>query len=258
MQVDDYRPGTPCWVDLGTTSPDDAAGFYGAVFGWSVAPAAPNSGGYRMALLGSHPVAGIGPVAQPGIPPSWTTYISVDSADETARRVADHGGAVLMPPMDVFSFGRMAVFQDPQGAVFAVWQPGTHVGAGLVNEANTLAWNELMADDVESAKDFYGAVFGWTSHDEPMPEMTYTTFQMEGQPVAGMMPRPPGVPAQVPSCWNVYFAVDDVDATCERAAECGGSVMMGPMDIAPGRFAVLSDPQGAPFHVIKMAMLLPE
>lgn len=252
MQKTEYEPGTPSWVDLGTTSPDDAAEFYAELFGWSVAPPSPGSGGYRMALLRQHPIAGIGPLPMPGAPPNWTTYVSVGNADETAELVRRAGGTVFMEPMDIFNFGRMAVFADPFGATFAVWQPGTHLGSGLVNEPGTFVWNELMTTDTEGSKEFYRAVFGWSAEDQAAPGMTYTTFKLEDRPVAGMMLKPDSVPAEVPPCWGVYFAVDDAEATCSWVVDHGGSVLMGGMDIEWGRIASLMDPQGAWFNVIAM------
>ncbi len=258
MQIAEYSPGTPSWVDLGTTSPDDAADFYSALFGWSVAPAAPDSGGYRMALLRQHPVAGIGPLPMPGVPPNWTTYVSVASADGTADLVREAGGTVFMEPMDVFNFGRMAVFADPFGAAFAIWQPGTHIGAGLVNEPGTFVWNELMTTELDGSKEFYRAVFDWSAHDQAGPDMAYTTFRIGDRPVAGMMAKPPSVPAEVPPNWGVYFAVDDVEATKSLTVERGGSILMPGMDIEWGRIASLMDPQGAWFNVIAMTMPQPE
>ena len=60
----------------------------------------------------------------------WTTYIAVKSADETAARVTDAGGQVITPPFDIVDAGRMAVFADPAGAVFCVWQ-ATHIVTGF-------------------------------------------------------------------------------------------------------------------------------
>ena len=82
------------------------------------------TGGYGFFLKDGKLVAGYGPQMNPG-PPVWTTYVSVADADETAAKVTAAGGTVLMPPMDVMTAGRMAVFQDPGGAFLSIWQPGT-------------------------------------------------------------------------------------------------------------------------------------
>ena len=246
-----YLPGTPSWVDIGTDV-EAAKAFYGGLFGWDAMEAGPveETGGYGMFTKAGKMVAGFGPQMNPG-PPVWATYVSVDDADATAAKVQAASGTVVMAPMDVMTAGRMAVFQDPQGAFFSVWQPGEHTGAQLVNEPGSLSWNELSTRDVEGAKVFYGAVFGWgeVTHEGPMP---YTEFQLEGAPVAGMMPMPDGMEG-IPSHWLVYFAVDDTDATVGRCQELDGSVLMAPMDIPQGRFAVLADSKGAAFAVIRLA-----
>ena len=118
--------------------------------------------------------------------------------------------------MDVMEEGRMAVFADPAGAVIGIWQPGRMKGAGLVNEEGTLGWNELVTSDVEGSKAFYAAVFGWdhASH-EGGPPGGYTEWKAGGRTMGGMMAKPPGMPAEIPSYWGVYFVVSDVDATVD-------------------------------------------
>jgi predicted enzyme related to lactoylglutathione lyase len=253
MEMDRYEPGVPSWVDLGSPDPAGAAEFYGALFGWDAPEGPPEAGGYRIATVGDRRVAGIGPATNPG-PPVWATYVNVESADETAAKVRAAGGQVLVEPMDVLDVGRMAVFVDPVGAVFSVWQPGTHPGAELVNEPGTWSWSELVTTDTEASKSFYADVFGWTpSSQDAGPMGEYTEWQIGGRSVGGMMPKPPQMPAEVPPHWNVYFAVEDTDRAVARVTELGGAVVMPPMDIEPGRFAVVSDPTGATFNVIALS-----
>ncbi|HYT38716.1 MAG TPA: VOC family protein, partial [Acidimicrobiia bacterium] len=221
-------------------------------FGWNVEMGPPEAGGYSIATLRGKPVAGIGPQMNPG-PPYWTTYVSVDSADEAVARAKANGATVYMEPMDVMDAGRMAVFADPIGAVISVWQPNSHPGAGIVNEPNSYSWSELVTTDVEKSKQFYGAVFGWGSvtHGEGSPG-AYTEWKIGDRSVGGMMEKPPMMPADVPPHWGVYFSVDGTDAAMEKVKALGGQVLMGPMDVEPGRFAVVSDPQGAVFNIITM------
>lgn len=248
-----YAPGTPCWTDIGTDT-EAAQKFYGGLFGWTAQEAGPveETGGYGMFLKDGKQVAGFGPQQNPG-PPFWTTYVSVDDADAIALKVKENGGQVVMDPMDVMSAGRMAVFQDPEGAFFSAWQPGEHIGAQVVNEPNAYSWNELNTRDLETAKTFYSAVFGWECVTQQVSDdMAYTEVKVEGNSAAGMMDMPPMLPASVPAHWLVYFNVEDTDATVAKAEKLGGSVMAPPMDIPPGRFAVLSDDKGAVFAVLQM------
>lgn len=248
-----YAPGTPIWVDLQASDLTKAKHFYAEVFGWEphVAPE-PEAGGYTMFKLGGKTVAGLGP--KMGEQPSaWTTYVSVEDANAAAEQVRKAGGKVLMEPMKVMDVGTMAIFSDPTGAVFAVWQPAKHKGAELVNQPNSLCWNELATRDTGAATTFYRHVFGWGAkvNEGPMP---YTEWQVDGKSIAGMMPMQDRMPAHVPPHWLPYFAVSDCDATVTKVEKAGGRVLNPAMDIDQGRFAVLADPEGAAFAVIKLAM----
>ena len=252
MEIDKYEPGVPSWVDIGVPDKQAAADFYGGLFGWDAPEGPAEAGGYRVATVRGRAVAGIGDQQNPGHP-VWATYIAVDDADEAVAKVLAAGGQVLLPAMDVLDVGRMAVFADPQGAVFSVWQAGTHPGAELANEPGTWSWSELITTDVQAATSFYADVFGWTTDpkgDGPVPE--YVEWQVGGRSVAGMMQKPPMMPAEVPPHWGVYFAVADADAAAARVQELGGTVLMPPMDIEPGRFAAVADPSGAVFNVIAL------
>jgi predicted enzyme related to lactoylglutathione lyase len=252
MEMQSYQHGGPSWVDLGTPDLAAASAFYSGLFGWQVETGPPESGGYSIATLRGKPVAGLGPQMNPG-PPVWATYVNVESADAVVTLAGEAGGQVIMPPMDVLDAGRMAIFADPVGAVISVWQPGNHPGAGLVNEPGTYGWSELLTTDIEKSKAFYASVFGWdarTSGDDP--QAAYTEWQIDGRSVGGMMLKPPMLPAEVPPHWNVYFVVPDADAAVERVRELGGSLRFGPMDIEPGRFAVVVDPTGAAFNVMAL------
>lgn len=252
-KVTSYIPGTPCWVDLSCADVDASASFYEELLGWS-AGEMPNSaelGGYRRATFEGDDVAGLVPRMQPGQPQMWSTYVSVEDAAATAAKVTAAGGGVMFEPMDVMGLGTMAIFTDPEGAVFGVWQPGTFAGAARVNEAGALCWNELGTRDPEGSKSFYNAVFGWTFEEHKMsrptdghgPE-TYVEFKRadDGGSVAGMMDIGGMVPDQIPAHWLVYFGVDDADAAVETVKSAGGDVRFGPVTIPAGRFAVVAEP----------------
>jgi predicted enzyme related to lactoylglutathione lyase len=252
--VTEYPAGTPSWVDLGSPDPAAAATFYGGLFGWQVEEGPPEAGGYRMCLLRGQAVAGLGPQQNPEAPPYWQTYVTVDDADKTTALAGEAGAQILAEPFDVLSFGRMAVFFDPTGAALAVWEPRDHIGAGLVNEPGALCWNELTTRDGDAAVDFYTRVFGWTADVQDMGDFEYTLFQVGGRNIAGLMRMEGDVwPEDMPSHWMTYFGVGDCDAAAATAAEIGGTVSVPPTDIAIGRFAVITDPHGAVFSVIKLS-----
>src|SRR4051794_5026122 len=164
QQRDGYTAGVPCWVDTAQPDPEAAVAFYGGLFGWEFEDVMPpgSPAPYHVARIRGGDVAAI--TSQPeGAPPSaaWNTYVWVTDADETAAKVRAAGGQVLREPADVAEAGRMAVFADPQGAVFRAWQAGKHRGAAVVNEHGSLNFNDLRTGDARGAAEFYGAVFGW-------------------------------------------------------------------------------------------------
>ena len=246
-----FTPGTPNWIDLGTTDVAAAADFYGNIFGWTLDSLGPEAGGYGIFRKDGKQVAGVGPATDPDRGSSWTTYFATDDASDVAGKVQAHGGQVIMAPMDVMDQGRMGVFTDPAGAFFSVWQPGKHTGAELTNEPGSLVWNELMTSDIDACKTFYPEVLGVSTRDVSMAEgMTYTLLLSDDKPVAGAMALDPAW-GPIPSGWSVYFAVDDCDATHSKALELGATTAIAPNDSPAGRFAILTDPQGGAFSIIK-------
>jgi predicted enzyme related to lactoylglutathione lyase len=253
MEIERYDDGVPSWVDMGSPDLAQAKAFYGGLLGWDCPEGPPEAGGYSVCERRGKTVAGLGPQMNPDFPAAWMTYVNVDSADETIAKVKANGGAVFVEPMDVMDVGRMAIFADPAGAVLGLWQPKAHTGAQLVNEPGTWCWSELITTDVDGSKAFYGAVFGWGAQEQgPGGPHTYTEWKVNDRSVGGMMAKTPEMPADMPPNWGVYFAVDDADAAVAKTQELGGTLFMGPMDIEPGRMAVLADPGGAVFNILKL------
>jgi uncharacterized protein len=253
MKVTQYDAGVPNWADLGSSDVEAAKRFYAGVFGWVPRESpSPEAGGYAIFHLGDSAVAGVGPLQGPDQPPAWSIYVATDDADATAAKVEASGGKVLMAPMDVMDQGRMAVFMDPGGAVFGVWQKGAFPGAQLVEEPGALSWIELMTRDPDGATQFYRSVFGWEPDVQQMDGMPYTVFRVGEKGVAGMMAMTGDQwPAETPPHWMPYFGTADTDATAARIQELGGTVSVPPTDIpGVGRFAVAADPASAYFSII--------
>ncbi len=254
-EVTSYAPGTPSWVDLMSSDPQDARRFYGALFGWDFEIGPEETGHYTLCRVRGHNVAGLGGEPAPeGIPTAWTTYLATEDVDAAVQRVTDAGGSIVMAPMDVMDQGRMAIATDPTGAVFGMWQAGAHVGASLVNEPGAIVWNELATRDLAAAQAFYTAVFGhgWeVSSGEGGPP--YTTFAVEGRMAGGALEMTGDWPAETPPHWTPYFAVADTDAVASSAQRLGGGLAAPPADSPYGRMAALSDPQGGAFSVIATA-----
>jgi predicted enzyme related to lactoylglutathione lyase len=277
-ELDRYVPGVPCWIDTSQPDPEAAVAFYSDLFGWDVENVMPPEadGKYFIARIRGGDVAGIGGIPE-GSPPvaTWNTYIWVESADEAAAKVKDAGGSVLMEPFDVMESGRMGAFGDPEGAAFCVWQPNQHRGAQIVNEAGSLNFNGLTTHDIDSAKAFYGAVFGWRTlaldggaqtwtlpgygdHLERLNPGTRERMAAMGavrgfeDVVASILPTP-AEHDEMPAHWSVTFATDDADATAEKATALGGKLLAPPFDAPWVRMTIISDPQGATFIASQFA-----
>lgn len=269
---DRYLPGVPCWVDTTQTDPDAAAEFYGGLFGWELEDVMPAGapGRYYIAKLEGLDVAGIGsPPDEAPIAPAWTTYIAIDDADTAAKAVTKAHGSVLTEPIDASDAGRMAVVADPAGAVFCLWQAGRRIGAQLVNAPGSVNFNDLSTPDVDGARAFYGAVFGWDVLTIPMGDDAGMMWTLSGygadldrlEPGTLARQQEMGAPAgfedvvaslspidataEARARWDVTFAVDDCDAVAARAAQLGGEVRVEPTDAGPVRTAQIADPAGA-------------
>lgn len=260
MLTTHFVPGTPNWLDLGASDVEAAAAFYTSVFDWEFRPAGPDAGGYGFFLCDGRIVAAAGPSAEEGVRPTWTVYFHTRDADATRTAVERAGGTVRTAPGDVFTAGRLARFTDPAGADFAVWQPGDRVGLEVLMEPETLCWTELYTTDAAAAQEFYAAVFSWSYQPVPMgDDVVYTVFSAPGSGTdedpgqGGIMQLPQeNRDAGSASEWHPYFATEDCDATVTRATGAGATMLIPPTD-APGvgRLAMLQDPSGAPFALLK-------
>lgn len=262
MEIAQHRPGTFCWLELGTTDQAGAKQFYTTLFGWSFidVPMGPDSV-YTILQVREKDVAALyqfdEAMRSQGVPPHWLNYVCAESADATVEKATAAGGLVVMPPFDVQDHGRMAVMTDPQGATFAVWEPRTHTGIQIINETNAAVWFELATSDPVAAAEFYGQVFGWRAKTDTSSDNPYTEFQPadpnEQRGIGGMLQIREEW-GQVPPYWMVYFAVDDCVQKTEQAGSLGATILKAPASIPNvGTFSVLQDPQGAVFAIIDLS-----
>jgi uncharacterized protein len=245
-----HTPGTFSWADVSTTDQPAAKEFYTGLFGWDAedSPAGPGVV-YTMMREAGKAVAAVSPQPpqqrEAGVPPMWNSYITVDSADETAARATELGANVHAPPFDVMDVGRMAVIQDPQGAFFMIWEPRASIGAELVNGPGRLSWNELATSDHDAAAKFYGDLFGWEANSFDGTPMPYLVVMNQGRANGGIRPFGPDEPPH--PFWLAYFGVDDIEAGLAKVEELGGTKLAGPVDINIAKIGIVQDPQGAVF-----------
>jgi len=251
--VKGYPNGLFCWIDLATTDAEAAKRFYRGLFGWQYEDVPYDTGSvYTMCQIDGKNVAGLSkldPESQAqGMPPVWSSYIKHDDVDAIAAKITEAGGNLISPPMDVMDSGRMIFATDPTGAFFGVWEPKNHIGAHLVNMPNTLVWNELQTTDLDEAKNFYGAVFGWGDNTDASG---YVTCKTDGRVHSGMMQIDESW-GEVPPNWTVYFMVEDAAATTAKVKELGGNVLVSLTKAGEmGTFSVVQDPQGGTFTVMQ-------
>ena len=256
-EVTKHEPGSFSWAELATSDPKAAKAFYGGLFGWSAedGPMGPGPDDiYTRLQIGGKDVGALYKMkpeqAAMGVPPNWGTYFTVAKVDETAKKVKEAGGNVVVEPFDVMDYGRMAVVQGPEGAVFNLWQPGTHYGFQRIYEDNAAGWTELQTPDADKSAKFLADAIGFTLKRDASG--AYTELVRGDRSIGRIRPIGPNEP--FPPNWLIYFQVASCDTTVAKAKSLGATVLMPAMDVEHvGRFAVLSDPQGAPFAVIKLA-----
>ena len=260
--VSQYPHGTFSWAENNSTDAAAAKAFYQALLGWDkdempMDPANPSLT-YTMFKQDGAYTASVAPlmpsVQEMGIPSHWHNYVTVADVDAMAPLVTANGGTILYGPGDVFDSGRMLQIQDPTGASLGLWQAKNHIGAGIVNTIGAMCWNELLTTDAEAAKAFYSALFGW---QYLVDENGYILIQNRGRNNGAMMQMDESF-GGMPSVWQPYFTVADVDASIERAAELGAVIII-PKTEAPGagHFAYMSDPAGAHFYIIQLIQAEP-
>ena len=262
---DGYQQGVPCWVDTWQPDIEAAVAYYTGLFGWDAEETSPPGAERRHFMLSmrGRRITGIGsPPPFPDQAPVWGTYVWVDDVEETVERAREAGGQVILEPFDALDGGRLALLADPSGGVIAAWQVGENHGAQIVNEPRVWSMSVLHTLDLEAAKAFYAAVFGWTYEEFEMGGVPMTLALVEGY-VGGAPSQPVprsnvavlmdaaahGLPEEVPTYWAVDFWIDDLDAALARNAELGGSVINPPAEGPGFRSAVIADPQGAAFNL---------
>jgi uncharacterized protein len=246
-----WPDGAPCWVDYGAPDMAAAKAFYGELFGWTFTEESEEFGNYVNALRDGRSVAGMGPQMSADDPVAWTTYFATSDIGQHVQRITEAGGTIVFPPMEVGPMGTMTIALDPQGNGFGLWQSGTHTGVQTANDPGSVTWNEAAVDDPDAAREFYTAVFGYT-WDEIPDAGGYTTFRAGDRgpeyPYGGLGGLAPGAMKG----WQTCFAVASADDTVATLERLGGKVVSAPEDTPFGRFAVVEDPWGARFAVMRL------
>jgi len=250
---DEARPtGHPAWFDHMSPDVKASAAFYEKIFGWTYDVQGPDFGHYHMANIDGRAAAGLG---QPGdqaggMPPAWTVYYAAEDVAAMTAKAKELGATIMMDSMVVPETGKMSIVQDPTGAVFGLWEPINHIGAGIADAHGAMAWNEVNTTDSDAAKTFYSALFDATVEQLPDDNVTYYMLKKGDTTVGGILQMDEKWEG-IPPHWSAYFQVDDTDAAATAAEAAGGKVNVPAFDTPFGRISVLSDPAGAVFSVIQ-------
>lgn len=253
--INKYKAGEFCWADLGTTDVVAAKKFYQGIFGWKVKdfPMGMGDAKYSMFSVSGKSVGALYPMpaekTESKMPPFWLPYIAVRSVNGTVRKGRTARGKVCMAPMDIMDKGRMAIVQDPSGAVVALWQAKAHSGAGLRDKPGTVCWHDLNTSKPGVASKFYMDVFAWTMEDKDFDGNAYHLFKLGRNDTCGMWPKPH---PKLPPCWITHWSVENCAKTVAKAKRLGGCALMNTTAIPSAgiSFAILTDPQGAAFGII--------
>jgi predicted enzyme related to lactoylglutathione lyase len=248
--IDAGTYGAVNWIDLSTNDIRGAIAFYEELLGWEVGSAETPMGEYFVGSIDEREIAGMMQQA-PDLdsPPVWTTFVYVEDIDDTVAKVESAGGRVLEPPFDIPGDARVSVVADPTGGMFALITGPRPSGPYFSGHPGFVCWVELLTRDTAAAEGFYASVLGWKTVTDPATG--YSTFELDGEQIAGMLTMPAEVPAEAPAHWGVYFSVADCSAAERTAAELGGQVLRPTTEIEIGKFAVLADPQNAKFSVME-------
>ncbi|MFE5090785.1 VOC family protein [Streptomyces sp. NPDC056638] len=246
-----HPEGTPCWADAMFPDLDGAKSFYGDVLGWTFGESSSEFGDYTQAYADGKAVAAVVP-PMPGQEghSAWCLYLASPDAAATAAKIRENGGETLMDPMEVGEFGTMLLARDPSGVVFGVWQAGSHEGFESQGVPGAFCWAEVFTREPEKSDAFFSAVFPYSMVKMEDDAVDFRMFNLGDKTVMGRMKMGDEFPPEVPPHMNVYFTVADCDAAVAKATERGAILRFGPMTMPFGRFAALTDPQGAAFSVI--------
>lgn len=247
-------PGMQRWVSLMVHDLAASQGFYRELFGWDYQEGPSQFGRFVRAVRGGRQVAGLGqmgPGARPGA--AWLPFIATDDTDATAALIRGCGGTVAVGPLESPGVGRVAIASDVSGAAFGLWQGGPGRRAPLGGAEGVPVWNELITADTTLVMLFYAMVFGYDTLPEPtLPaDVDYLVLCLKDQPVAGIRGVGNALPRDQGPHWLPYFSTADADASAGLAVRLGARLLRGPEDSPFGRLAWLSDPEGAPFAVLR-------
>jgi uncharacterized protein len=246
--------GVIAWFSLMTTNTEKSNDYYTKLMGWELSDFAVGDDTVKIYSAAGAPFGNPVPLDGNDIPTHWIAYFSVEDVDASCAKASELGGAVCVEPFDLPTVGRTAVVTDPAGAAFHLFTPeNKEQPVNVVSgKPGQVCWLEMMVDDPEAAKAFYGGLLGWDVEDSEMEGITYLIGKVGEAMVAGIMKRPDDVPP-TPPAWLPYFMVESLATSSAKAQELGAQKLMGPMQISMGSFSLFQDPAGGVAYLFEGA-----
>ena len=258
-QVSKYPHGTFSWAENISAEFDSASAFYQELFAWRAQqmPMGENQH-YIEFWLGDDKVAALVPMPPEmraaGAASFWANYVTVDDVDALAPVVSAAGGKVLFGPADVGDSGRMLYLEDAAGAQLGLWQPGAHIGAGIVNVPGAMLWNELLTWDAQASMAFYRRLLGWEFF---RADSGYIFIRNRGRNNGGFLQLDESF-GDLSTHWRTYFHCADIDGASALIRERGGEIHIPKLEMpGEGHFTFVSDPAGAQFYLMQKLALDP-
>ena len=247
--------GKVIFVELVTPDLDASKQFYTALFGWTFHDVSASGMEYAEASIEGRPVAGLVHRAVPSgehRQPAWLTFIAVRDVDAVRKTALQHGAKVLLEPHDVPNRGREAVFEDPQGAVFAVLASSSGDPPDVLSAPGEWIWSSLLTSDADGDAAFYQALFDYEVFDLPSEnDGAHLMFASDNYARASANSLS-GKLASARPHWLNYVRVEDVTTVAAKVASLGGRILVAPhLDRHGGMIAVVADPFGAPFGLLQ-------
>lgn len=234
------------WHELMARDPATASTFYTQLLGWNATQTDMGGMPYTIFDVDGTQVAGLATLPPGDTPTFWMGYVSLGDVDAALSSLAELGGQVYVPAMEVEGIGRFGVAADPQGAVFGPFSGSESEDEDGEPMLGSFMWCSLMATDVPAAIAFYTKIVGW----EAQTEGGMTVFTKNGEQIANVEAAQPGMPA----AWLLHVRVADLAASRDKVPGLGGQILMPQVDVPGiGSFAVVQDPNGGVLSLFQSA-----
>lgn len=248
--------GSFFWYDMVSKNPEATRTFMPRVFGWDASHAVmPDGTPYISFSSAGKLVCGLMPLSERRDFDSgrahWMTYLEVDGLATAQSRVENSGGEILGNQQTVPDLGAYQVIRDPDGALVALVEARRKV-LQQGNNWNSVVWNELICRDADRIGDFYHSIANWTISSDASNNFEYGFFTQNRVNMAGLLEMKGHDFGDIKSSWQVYIAVEDIDAAVNKVTLNGGQISAEPFDMPGiGRIAIVIEPGECQFSLLQ-------